>query len=249
MDNFDTIRRAQGIMKIAILIGVLALFMSVVKNIVTERWLKQKNTVACVPSDVEHSLPIVYHQTALHPVQNDGLVKTFAEEYIRLTQNEQIVSYHQLSQNQRYANAQLSQDKWKAIEMSVQDERALNMQKYADSNKMFYILEQGKMGWVFLIDDILLFPLPESGATLAVIRGEFQATADKVKVDTPHFLWGYREIHLMILQGVPTSSTKDQDVNKYGLYVAWSNMNTLTQEQKDKFAQRNYDHYLTKENE
>lgn len=249
MDNLDAIKKARSIVQLAIIIGVVALLLSVVKNVVTERWLKQKNTIACVPADVDHSLPIVYHQTALHPVQNDALVKTFAEEYIRLTQNEQIVDYHQLTQNQRYEKARLSQAKWKAIEMSVQTEKALNMQKYADSNQTFYILEQGKMGWVFLIDDILLFPLPQSGATLAVIRGEFQATADKVKVETPHFLWGYREIHLMILQGVPTSDTKDQDVNKYGLYVAWSNMNTLTQEQKDKFSQRNYEHYLTKENQ
>lgn len=249
MDGLDNLKRAQSIMILAITLGILALGMSVFKNIVTERWLSQKNTVACIPSDVEHAHPLVYHQTAANPVQSDAFVKSFVAEYIRLTENEAVIDYHQLSQNQRYDKAQLSQAKWKAIEMSVGAERALNMDKYSNSKDIFKVLDQGDMGWVFLIDDILLFDGHNTGTTLAVIRGEFQVTFDKVKVDLPPRLWGYREIHLLINQGVPLESSNGENyVNQYGLYVSWSNTNILTPEQKDKMSERNANYYLMKEN-
>lgn len=235
-------------MLIAIALGVVALAMSVVKNIVTERWLSQKNTVACIPADVENAHPMVYHQTALNPVQSDAYVKTFVDEYIRLILNENAVDYHKLTSNDRYDKARLSQSKWRAIEMSVGAERALNFERYADSDEVFKILDQGKMGWIFLVDDILLFPSPGTGTTLAVVRGEFQVTFDKVKADLPPRLWGYREIHLLINQGVPLEDKSGEDyINQYGLYVSWSNTNILTPEQKEKLSERNYNYYLMEE--
>jgi hypothetical protein len=248
MDGLDSLKKAQGIMMVAIALGVIALLMSVVKNVVTERWLSQKNTVACIPADVEHAHPLVYHQTASNPVQNDAYMKSFVYEYLALTLNENAVDYHQLTQNQRYDKARLSQSKWKSIEMSVGAERALNMERYADSDKVYKILDQGKMGWVFLVDDLLLFSGPNTGTTLVVVRGEFQVTFDKVKVDLPPRLWGYREIHLLIQQGVPVEAKDGESyINQYGLYVSWSNTNILTPEQKDKLAERNMNYYLMEE--
>lgn len=250
MDGLDNLKRAQGIMMVAIILGIIALSMSVVKNFVTERWLSQKNTVACIPADVENSHPIVYHQTASNPVQSDAYIKSFVAEYIRLTQNEQVVDYHRLTNNQRYDKAQLSQAKWQAIEMSVGAERALNMSKYDQSNEVFKMLDQGNLGWVFLVDDILLFNGPNTGTTLAVVRGEFQVTYDKVKVDLPPRLWGYREIHLLIQQGVPLEDSKGENyINQFGLFVSWSNINILTPEQKEKMSDRNANYYLMKENQ
>lgn len=248
MDGLDSLKKAQGIMTFAIILGVLALVMSIVKNIATERWLAQKNMVACVPADVENSFPMVYYQTAAHPLQSDAYMKSFINEYVSLTLDENAVDYHQLTQHQRYDKARLSQSKWKAIEMSVGAEKALNMQRYADSDQVYKIIDQGKMGWVFLIDDILLFPGQNTGTTLAVVRGEFQVTFDKVKVDLPPRLWGYREMHFLINQGVPTEDTKgDNYINQYGLYVSWSNTNILTPEQKEKLSSRNSNYYMMEE--
>lgn len=247
MESVDNLKRAKGILMIAIFLGILALAMSIFKNIITERWLKQKNNVACVPADVENSHPMVYRQTAYNPVQSDAYVKSFVEEYIRLTQNEQIVDYHKLSADKRYDNARLSEAKWKAIELSSGVEKAMNMEKYANSSDQFRMLNQGNLGWVFLIDDLLLFNLAD-GSTMAVVRGEFQVTFDKIKTDLPPQLWGYREILLIIEQGFPIEGEEDNDyVNQYGLFVKQSQSTTITPEQKEKLARRNKDYYLMEE--
>lgn len=249
MDGLDSLKKAQGVMMIAIALGVLALLMSVVKNLATERWLSQKNTVACVPADVENAYPIVYHQTAAHELQNDAYLKSFIAEYVHLTLDENAVDYHKLTNNQRYDKARLSESKWKAIEMSVGAEKALNMERYADSDQVYKIIDEGKMGWVFLVDDILVFPGQNTGTTLVVVRGEFQVTFDKVKADLPPRLWGYREIQFLVQQGVPIENKNMDDyINQYGLYVSWSNTNILTPEQKDKMEERNANYYLMEEN-
>ena len=249
MEGNNSLKRAQGMLYIAITVGVFALFASVVKNIVTERWLKEKDMVACIPADTEASHPIVYHQTIQNPIIDDAYIKSFVEEYVHLTQDEQIVDYHQVTSNARYQNARLSQAKWKAIEMSVGTEKALNMEKYYQSNEIFYTLQQGNMGWVFLIDDIILKAVPNSGAVLAVVRGEFQVTYDRVKVDMPPRFWGYREMRFMINQGNETIDSKENELNKYGVYVAWSNVEILTPEQKEARFKRNYDYYLLEEHQ
>lgn len=249
MEGIGLLKRSTAVMSAALGVGILALSLSVIKNIVTERWLAQKNKVSCIPSDVEHSFPMVYYQTAANPLQQDAYVKTFVEEYIRLTQNEQIVDYHQLSQHKRYENARLSQSKWQAIQMSRDIEQALNMTRYADSNQIFHDLQKSNMGWVFLIDDILLFPSPKTGITLAVIRGEFQVTYDRIKVDLPPSKWGYKEIHLLIKQGEPALDSKENYLNKYGLYVSWSHIEDLTPEQKERNSARSRDYYLQKQGE
>lgn len=250
MHDLENLKKAQGVMLIAIILGITSLVFSIVKNITTERWLSQKNMVACIPADTEFAHPIVYHQTAANPIQSDAMLKTFVAEYIRLTQNESLVDYHKISQNQRYDKAQLSQSKWKSIEMSTGAEKALNMDKYSKSSEIFKTLDQGNMGWVFLIDDILIFDGGNTGTILAVVRGEFQVTYDKVKVDLPSKLWGYREIHLLINQGVPleTEEANDEYINQYGLFVSWSNTNILTPDQKDKLTLRNSNYYMMKEN-
>lgn len=252
MDGLDNIKKAQGIMMIAILLGVVALVMSVVKNFVTEKYLSEKNMVACIPTDIENSFPMVYHQTAINPVQSDAQLKSFVAEYIKLTQNESVVDYHKISSHQRYDKALLSQNKWRAIEMSAGAEKALNMDRYAKSNEIFKVLDQGNIGWVFLIDDILLFDAKETGTTLAVVRGEFQVTYDKIKADLPPRLWGYREIHLLINQGVPleteeTLQKSSEYINQYGLFVTWSNVNILTPQQKEKLSLRNANYYMMQE--
>lgn len=241
------LRRAKGIMTVAIALGVVSLFMSMFKNVITERWLKQKTNVACVPADVENSHPFIYRQSAYNSVQNDAYVKSFIEEYIRLTQNEQTVDYHRLSQNDRYDKARLSEAKWKAIEMSSGIERAANMKRYGDSSEIFKQLDTSNMGWVFLVDDLLLFQI-SNGNMLAIVRGEFQVTYDRVKRELPAKLWGYREIQLIIEQSVPVDGEEDDEyVNKYGLYVVESNVRVLSQEQKNKLSKRTKDYYLLEE--
>lgn len=248
MRETERFKQMNRYLVLAMIMGGLALVSSFVKNIFTEKWAKNRNKVACIPADINSPLPLVYHQTSSHPVYNDSEIKAFVEEYIHATLDEQIVDYHKATNNKRYDNARLSRKKWKAIEMSCCAEKASNFKRYAESNEVFYTLQQGNMGWIFLIDDIMIIPGQRSGAVVAVVRGEFQVTYDRVKADLPPRLWGYREITLIINEGLPIEDTKDNIINKFGYYVAFSSMQTLTPKQKANRTQRNYDYYLRKEN-
>jgi hypothetical protein len=191
---------------------------------------------------------MVYRQTTMNPTEQDALLKEFVEHYIHFTQDEQIVDYHAVTSAERYKDGRLSYAKWAAIEMSEGIEKALNMKRYSTSNETFYTLKQGNMGWVFLIDDLMLMGDPHSGSVIAVVRGEFQVTYDKVKSDLPSKLWGYREIHLVLNQGLPEFNDKTGKYeNKYGWYVTWSHTETLTPDQKDKLSARSNDYYLLKD--
>lgn len=248
MEETKLLKNTRALVIAAIILGVISLFSSFVKNIIVERWANKRDIVACVPSDMNFSYPIVYRQTAANPIANDALIKSFVEEYIRLTQDEQIIEYHRVTNNQRYNNARLNKNLWRALDLSTGVEKALNMKKYKDSNDIFYSLKQGNMGWIFLIDDIVVYPSQKNGVTLVVIRGEFQVTYDKVKVDLPPKLWGYRELTLMINEGIPIEK-KQGYMNKYGLFVSWSNMQILSPEQKRDRTKRSYDYYLMRDNE
>lgn len=248
MVETDLLKRTQALIIVAILIAIISLIASFTKNVITERWAKSRDKVACIPANVDFHYPMVYHQTAANPIQSDTLIKSFIEEYIHLTQDEQIVDYHNVTQNSRYKNARLNKARWRAVNLSSYSEKVLNMKRYNESNDVFYTLKQGNMGWVFLIDDILVYPSQKNGVTLAVVRGEFQITYDRVKVDLPSKLWGYREIHLMINEGVPVQDTKNAYINKYGLFVSWSDMISLNPDQKDLRTKRASDYYLKEEN-
>jgi hypothetical protein len=246
MDNTKDIKKMQSYIYLAIVLSIVGLGSSIVKNIVNERWAKSKTQVACIPADTTNAFPFVYAQTAANPIQSDALMKSFVEDYIHATQNEQIVNYHKLTNDGRYQDAMLSNARLKAIEMSLPGsiEEASNKLKYALSYDVFQNLKKGQAGWIFNIDDMLVFPLPRTGSTLVVIRGEFQMTFDRAKVSMPDELWGYREIWLYVNQGVPTQDSKGNFLNKYGLFVSRSVVNILTGEQKDKLSERNSEYYM-----
>lgn len=245
--DINYLQRSKFLMTVAIVIGVVSLLLSIVKNMVTNHWALNRDNVACIPAETEQSHPIVYRQTTMHPAAQDALLKSFVESYVHLTLDEQIVDYHQVSNSENYKDAKLSKSKLTAIEMSTGIEKALNMKKYSQSNELYYSLKKGNLGWVFLIDDILIHGVPESGSVLAVVRGEYQVTYDKAKADLPHQLWGYREIHLLINQGIPTENSSGAYNNKYGWFVTWSATQTLTPDQKEKLSERTFDYYHMKE--
>lgn len=245
MDNIRDLKKLQAYITLAIVVGIIAGFSSVVKNIVTERWAKSRDMVACIPSEITQAYPLVYAQTAYHPVQSDAMVKSFVEQYIHLTQDEQIINYHALSKDGRYNSVKLSEDKLKAIEMAAPEspERAMNMKKYADSQDTLQRLKKCDCGWVFLIDDILVLPDLQSGSSIAIVRGEFQVTYDRIKTELPDRLWGYREIVLQLEQGIPTQDTTDNYLNQNGIYVRWSYSRLLSSGEREKLEKRNYDYY------
>lgn len=249
MDNIKDFKKMQSFIILALVISSLALLSSIVKNMVTERWAKSRDVVACIPAEIQQSYPMVYAQSDFHPIQSDALIKSFVEEYIHNTQDNQFVNYHSISKDGRYDNVKLNNSLLKAIEMSAESstERALNMKKYADSYDVLQSLKKCNCGWQFLIDDILLFPNVNSGETLAVVRGEFQVTYDQVKTELPNELWGYREITLNLMQGVPTKDSKENYLNKYGIFVTWSFTRILSSSDRDMLSFRNFDYYM-KEN-
>lgn len=247
MFSNNGLKKIQGIMAISIILVIIALLSSVIKNVVLERWLSQKEFVSCIPADVSNTHPFTYHQTINNPVQSDALIKSFVEEYVHLVYNEQIVDYHQVTDHDRYKNSNNSEAKRKAMNMSAGPELGLNERRYVDSNEVFYRLQKSNMGWIFNIDDILVFPGQNNGATLIIVRGSYQVTYDKVKVDLPSSLWGYREVVLLVQQMMPTED-KEGDVNKNGLFVTYSTENILTPAKKTELDDKAYNYYLQRDN-
>lgn len=245
--DIDFLKRVQSALVIAVIFMIIAIGLSFVKNIVIERWALKRDNVACIPSDVDFSHPIVYHQSAANPVNQDALIKTFVAQYVHLTQDEQIIDYHTVRPEERYKDAQLSSSKWTAIQMSTGKEKEFNVKAYAKSTENFYLLKKNNMGWNFLIDDILLFGAPHTGSVLALVRGQFQVTYDNVKTDLPPHLWGYREVYLLLNQGEPSRDSKGQYINQYGWYVSWSAMQQVSQAKKQKLSELNHDYYLMDE--
>jgi len=245
--------------RLSMLLAAFGFLLSIAKNVVNEKWAKGRDTVACVPADVQSAFPMVYRQTALNPVQNDAMMKTFVQEYIEMTQNESIIDYHaQTVSGNRYNDFYLKENLKKAIELSLGNEKALNQVKLVNSTDTYIRLKKEEAGWIFLIDDILLFNGPQSnggseskesiakGYTYAVVRGQFQITYDQVKNPASPKLWGYKEIHLLIKQGLPTYDTQNNPINKYGLFVEWSASYDLEPNVKEEYDRRSFDYYLRK---
>lgn len=250
MDNIKELKKIQSYIIIALIIASVSLFASIIKNMVTERWAKSRDVVACIPADTDNSYPMVYAQSEYHPVQSDALLKSFVEEYIRNSQDQQFVNYHTISKDGRYENIKLSNALLKAIEMSADNslEKALNMKKYGESYDTLQMLKKCNCGWQFLIDDMLLFPSVNAGETVAVVRGEFQITYDITKIDLPNELWGYREITLLLKQQIPTKDAKGNYLNKYGIFVTWSYTRILSSIDRELLSLRNYDYYMKENN-
>lgn len=244
MDNSKVLKKLYTLIALALVVAVISFAASVIKNIVIERWAKSRDTVACIPADTANSFPLVYAQTAAHPVQDDALIKSFVEEYIRYSQNENIVDYHRQSSNGRYIDANISESRTKAIEMTAEGtpERALALMKFAESDNVYRELKKSNYGWIFLIDDIQI--ISRGGVTVAVVNGEFQVTYDKVKAPLPDELWGYREIVLLLNQGFPTKDTQGNFLNKHGIFVAHSNSRILSAEDRSARLRRGFDYYM-----
>lgn len=249
MDNdISLIKRLQSALFVTFGFILVALILSFTKNLVVENWALRRDNVACVPADVDFSHPLVYRQSTYNPINEDALLKTFITQYVHYTQDEQIIDYHKINPSERYKDTQLSLSKWASIDMSVGVERALNMKKYSESSDVFYTLKKNNMGWIFLIDDIILSGVPKTGNVLAVVRGQFQVTYDNVKTELPPKLWGYRELYFILVDGFPVKDSKTEKyVNKTGWRVSWSSAQVLTPAQKEKLNSRNSDYYLLDE--
>jgi len=221
-------------------IGAFAFLLLFAKEVVGERYY-DKRKVVCIPTKNEFPTPMVYHQTVFSESNHDVKIKLFIEEFVRAKYDESIVNYHALSTNREVS---LSQNILKAIDMAKHDEKQRLMKKYARSDETFRLLKRGNVGWVFLIDDIIVYPMPEAGVLLAKVRGEYQVTYDSVKVDLPSELWGYKEITLLISQGHESEDEKGEIINKQGLYVVDSNIENLSLAQKTRYTKRNHKFYL-----
>jgi hypothetical protein len=248
--NSDTnyLKSARTMMIIAITFTIIAFGLSTIKDFVTERWALKKQNIACIPADVDHSFPLVYRQTAMNVTEQDALLKSFVYNYIHLTQDDQIVDYHAISNSERLKDAMLSKSRYAAIQMSLGIERGLNMKRYEESSEKYTVLKKGNMGFLFFIDDIIIQGIPQSGSVQAVIRGEVQLTYDKNKTDQRNRFWGYKQIFLTINQGIPQTNPKDDSYeNKYGWYVTWSVTQELTPDEKEKLSSKSSDYYLLNE--
>jgi hypothetical protein len=238
------IKRTQFLAIAAMAAGAIALSLSTVKSFLLNRWVSKRENVACVPADAEYTHPVVYRQTFSHPVDSDAKLKTFVEQYVHLTEDESIVDYHAVTTHERYDKAKLSKNKWQAIEMSTGLEKINRMRSYGDSNELYRMISDGGVGWNFLIDEIIIHGIPQTGPILAIVRGQYQVTYDKAKVDLPHKLWGYKELRFIIIQGAPSKDAAGNYLNKTGLFVNWSQSEDISPEDREKLTNADKDVYL-----
>lgn len=246
MDNLKEMKKIYAYITLALILGVISFFASIVKNMVIERWAKSRDIVACIPTDLEQPFPMVYAQTDAHPIKSDAALKNFIYQYVQSAFNEQSVDYHSLSKNGRYDSIKISEEKKKAIEMSMPDSiaRSINMKRFADSQKTLEIMKKCNCGWIFNIEDIIVKQDVNSGKTFAWVRGEYQVTYDNVKTQEPSELWGFREISLVIEQGVPMVDTKENDINADGKYVSFEFVRILSAEERAKIKERKSNYYI-----
>lgn len=227
----------------------VAIVQSVIKNMINEKWIKERDQVACAPVDVENTYPLVYLQSSSHPVNFEAKIQTFIEEYVHLTRDEKIIDYHKVSTDQRVDKARLSKNKEKAMYMSLGAEKATNEKKYIKSNEVFYKLEQENMGIKFLIDEIITNPVPLSNTIAVTVRGQYEGIYDrkeqKLQQLAPEFL-GYREIRYMVQVDFPRLSMYDNKgyENKYGYYVVWSEEREITISEKRDYEDRSRERLL-----
>lgn len=215
------------------LLGVVVVFalgQSVIKNVINERWATQRDTVACVP-DVESHFPGPYIESAAHPINHDAKMKLFIEQYVNLTRNESVIDFHKMDKSGRYDKARLSDNKWKAIYMSKPPEQMVNQLNFSKSTDRYFFLEREKLGIVFLVDEILLMPVPMSSTTAVIVRGQYEAIYDssenKNKSMPPEFL-GYKEIKYLVETTYPQSDMQNEWENKDGFFVVWSSERDVT---------------------
>lgn len=217
---------------------IIAFVASVGKNLINEKWARERDEVACVP-DIETNFPGVYIQSAAHPINHEAKMQTFIEEYINLTRNEQIIDFHKLVAEEegekRFDKARLSDAKWKAIFMAKGVERALNEKRYAESSDIYNLLDKDKKSIIFLIDEIITMPVPLTMNTAVIVRGQFDAiydTSEKENQNLPPEFLGYREIKLIVESSFPRMDEKDNWENKPGFYVIWSSESILSPGEK-----------------
>ncbi len=227
------IRQLRTYVNFVIIAAAIVFLQSVIKNYINEKWAKERNMVACIP-DIETNYPGIYVQSAAHPINSEAKLQTFVESYVHLTRNENVIDFHKVyddpSGQKRFDKARLNDTKWKAIYMSKGPEEALNKKRYSESSDMFALLEREKYGIIFLIDEILTFPVPQSMHTAVIVRGQFEAiydSADKEKKNLPPAFLGYREIRYIVENSFPQSDLKEEWENKWGMFVLSSEERTL----------------------
>jgi hypothetical protein len=212
-------------------------------NIKVEQSLVDK-PIACAPAATDMAtFPIVYHQTALTTTSSNAILRAFVEDYIHAAYDEKYVNFHSVKATKRFQLSQLSEDRWKAIEMSNGEELYVNKRRLTESYNMSKRLEKCRCSNVFLIDDILPIPPALGGFITVVVRGHIDVFFDKSQeegtvaeysADRTDGTMFYKEIVLSITQGAPGKNAQGKLVNKYGLYVMKSHDENITADKKDR---------------
>jgi len=226
-------RRFQLFLIFSIVAGLIAAILGIVREYAVNSWLAQKENVSCVPSTIESALPFVYYQSSYHPVQEQTKINNFIRQYVHLTRDESYINHHRISKDGRYDDQRLSKNYLQAVELSTGIEQAINKKRYIDSNETYQFLKKNDVSWDFLIDAILVQGLSDAGAARVVVRGQYQITYDKAKIDVDNRLYGYKEITYIVMIGAPIGLPPSMDgspvyINRYGLYVADSFERNLT---------------------
>lgn len=218
-----------------IVLTAIVFGLSVIKNFVNEKWARERSQVACIP-DIETNYPGVYIQSAAHPINNDAKLQSFIEQYVHLTRNKQVIDFHKLVKEKageigRYDKARLSDSLWKAVFMSKGPEKIVRQKLFSESSDFFRYLDREKMGIVFLIDEIIIMPVPAGQTTSVIVRGQYEQIFDTAEADKkalpPEFL-GYKELRYVVETSFPSTDENNNWENKNGFYVIWSDERTLT---------------------
>jgi hypothetical protein len=210
--------KRQQTMMTLLMVGALICALSfILRSFASKMWLDKKDSVACVPTEIDNSLPMVYYQSSYHPVQEDTKLKQFILEYTRLTKNESYINQHNIK-GTRYDDLMLSKNLLAAIELSFGAEKAVNERRFKDSAEQLKFLKENKMGFEFLVKGLVIQSIPGSGTARIEVRGRHQAIFDNAQKDTPIRFLGEKQIVYIVTMGeevIKEGATK----NKYGFYV------------------------------
>jgi hypothetical protein len=245
------IKQLGNLVKILVAMAVITLFVSLLKNFFTERWIKSKEFLGCIPAKINDAVPAVYYQSALHPIISDSLLKNFIKQFMIKTRYYEHFDFYSLVENDelgKYDTAKLSNRMKDAIYMAKGTELIQRKEEWSYSNRKYRKLKTEDMNIIFLMDEIITFPVPNSNFILAIVRGQYEGIYSKDSKETkkvpPEFL-GYREIRLLIGQDTPELDDDNEKFrNKFGLYVYKSSERKLSDIEKSTLEERSRDYVL-----
>lgn len=202
-------------------------------SFIVKAFAEKPKAASCIPLHQDYNLPFIHKQSRINPVNSDTIIKRFIEQYIALTKNEEYINYHAATNNSRYNDAKVSEAKWKAIYLSIDDAQDVRRREYFKSSDILQTLKKGRLGWNFFPDSMVVRGQSDGGVYHITVLGEYRVITDQNYSRLPAQLDGYWELTYYVIQGAPSETAERKYINDYGLYVAWEEARLVSPGEKE----------------